>query len=168
MSVDLATIMALLQNQDPATLATIQEKLATSTTTPHHIAETGDDQHSPLKRGRGRPKKVLTPEQVAEKEAEEKRTAELKDIRLQKKMILETEKAERQVHRENRQKKRAEDEALQAQIKEHNLKLRKEKRDAKLQEDVEKKEESFARKLEIYLRKKVELEEYVEKYGPFE
>jgi hypothetical protein len=168
MSVDLATIMALLQNQDPATLATIQEKLAASTTTPHHIAETGDDKHLPLKRGRGRPKKVYTPEQLAEKEADEKLKAELKESRLEKKMIHEAEKAERQVSRENRQKQRAEDEALQAQDKEQKRKLREEKRAAKLQEEAEQKEEGFARKLEIYLRKKVELEEYVEKYGPFE
>ena len=163
-----------------------------STTHPHKTDKTGNENHStpvkskstpPIqldrvldstqtnpsdKRSRGRPKKILTEEELQVQLQQKKQKEQLIADRQLRTTTLANEKLERQHARELRATQKLLDKETAEKIKSQRDIIRQQNKEKKLQETREKQDIIHANRLAIYMKKKAELEEYSRKYGPFE
>jgi hypothetical protein len=163
-----------------------------SITHPHKTDKTGNENHStpvkskstpPIqldrvldstqtnpsdKRSRGRPKKILTEEELQVQLQQKKQKEQLIADRQLRTTTLANEKLERQQARELRATQKLLDKETAEKIKSQRDIIRQQNKEKKLQEVQEKQDIIHANRLAIYMKKKDELEEYARKYGPFE
>ena len=120
------------------------------------------------KRPRGRPKKILTEEELQLQHEQQKQKEQLIADRQLRTATLAKEKVERQHARDLRATQKLLDQETAEKIKSQRDAIRQQNKEKKLQETQEKKDIIHANRLAIYMKKKAELEEYARKYGPFE
>ena len=186
-----AALIAGLAGQNPQLAQAFTSYLNEHSTHPHTTNKTGDEIRStpvesktspPIKLGeveslqttpsekrpRGRPKKILTEEELQLQLEQQKQKEQLIADRQLRATTLAKEKVERQQARDLRATQKLLDQETAEKIKSQRDAIRQQNKEKKLQETQEKKDIIHANRLAIYMKKKAELEEYARKYGPFE
>ena len=153
----------------------VESKTSTSVTTSTSGSDrlpwnpfTGPQTNSSEKRPRGRPKKILTEEQLQLQLEQQKQKEQLIADRQLRTATLAKEKIERQHTRDLRATQKLLDQETAEKIKSQRDAIRQQNKEKKLRETHEKQDIIHANRLAIYMKKKAELEEYARKYGPFE
>jgi hypothetical protein len=146
----------------------VESKTSTSATTLPWNPFTGPQTNSSEKRPRGRPKKILTEEQLQLQLEQQKQKEQLIADRQLRTATLAKEKLERQQTRDLRTTQKLLDQETAEKIKSQRDAIRQQNKEKKLREAKEKQDIIHANRLAIYMKKKTELEEYARKYGPFE